>query len=335
MEKDRAEDIYVLQSGRVVLTYTSVDGKAEIREDVKIGEFFGVKSALGRYPREETAQVVGSATVLVFKLPDFESFVAQKTHLIIKMMKVFSSQLRQIHGKVREQLGQFSEARSPSYELMNVAEAYHKMGNFSYAVYAYKKYLEQYPEGNYASRAKELLNIAQRSSMYPINIAPLTYEPEKKSVSPVLSSSSNSNTQQYPTVESKPNKQLEEMFKKATEFFESGKFQEASVIFKSISEYKEPKNDSEDEMIETSLFQYGICLKENKSLDEAYGIFSNYVKKYPKGIHAKESILNLGFISIERGEKDKAIMLFNKVAILSPEDQLSEQARAKIAELKG
>ncbi|MCX8000429.1 MAG: tetratricopeptide repeat protein, partial [Leptospiraceae bacterium] len=197
---------------------------------------------------------------------------------------------------------------------------------------AYKKYLEQYPEGNYASRAKELLNIAQRNSMYPINIAPLTYEPEKKSSA---QTSSQATTQQYAAVESKPNKQLEEMFKKAIQFFESGKYQEASIIFKSISDYKEPQNDSEDEMIETSLFQYGVCLKETKNFEEAYSILSTYVKKYPKGARAKAAIFNLGLISIEKGEKEKAIMLFNKVSILPPEDQLSEQAKAKISELKG
>ena len=58
-EKDKADDIYVLQNGRIILSYTSIDTKVEIKEDVKLGEFFGVKSSLGRYPREETAQVVG------------------------------------------------------------------------------------------------------------------------------------------------------------------------------------------------------------------------------------------------------------------------------------
>lgn len=339
MEKDRAEDIYVLQSGRVVLTYMSPDGKAEIKEDVKIGEFFGVKSALGRYPREETAQVVGGASVLVFKMQDFEAFVAKKTHLILKMMKVFSSQLRQIHGKVREHLGQFSEARSPSFELMNVAEVYHKMGNFNYAAYAYKKYLEQYPDGNYASRAKELLKIAQRNSMYPSNIAPLTYEPERK---PFVTQSNNSNTQtNIPAITiqesstSKANKQMQEMFEKANQFFESSKYEEASVIYKSLSEYKEAKSEAENAIIEESLFRYGICLKELRNLDEAYASLSTYVKKYPKGSHAKESIFNLGLISIEKGERDKAIMLFNKVATLPPEDIFSERARASISELKG
>lgn len=96
-EKDKAEDIYVLRNGRVILTFPAVDTGQEVKEDVRIGEFFGVKSALGKYPREETAQVLGSATVLVFKPNEFEQFVAEKTHLILKMMKVFSSQLRQVH----------------------------------------------------------------------------------------------------------------------------------------------------------------------------------------------------------------------------------------------
>ncbi len=328
MEKDRAEEIYVLQSGRVVLNYTSPDGKSEIREDVKIGEFFGVKSALGHYPREETAQVIGGANVLVFKMQDFEAFVAQKTHLILKMMKVFSSQLRQIHGKVREQLGQFSEARSPSFELMNVAEAYHKMGNYNYAVYAYKKYLEQYPQGNYVTRAKELLNIAQRNSIYPSNIAPLTYESEQES----YSINSNLNTQE---ISARANNQLKEMFTKANQFFESAKYQEASVIYKSISEHKETQNKEESQIVEESLFKYGICLRELDSLDDAYGTLSTYVKKYSKGSHSKEAIFTLGLISLAKGEKEKAIMLFNKTISIPPEDTFSEQAKSKISELKG
>lgn len=247
------------------------------------------------------------------------------------MMKVFSSQLRQIHGKVREQLGQFSDARSPSYELMNVAEAYHKMGNYSYAVYAYKKYLEQYPEGNYASRAKELLNIAQRSSMYPMSISPLTYEPEKKTSASSFSTSASSGS----PLEAKPNKQLEEMFAKAENFFDSSQYEEATAIYKTLSEYKESKNSAENKIMELSLFRYGLSQKELGNLDESYGILSTYIKKYPKGEYSKESIFNLGLISLEKGEKEKALMLFTKVSNLLPEDQFSERARAKIAELKG
>lgn len=328
MEKDRADDIYVLQSGRVVLTYRSPDGKNEIREDVKIGEFFGVKSALGRFPREETAQVIGGANVLVFKMSDFEVFVAQKTHLILKMMKVFSSQLRQIHSKVREQLGQFGEARSPSFELMNVAEVYHKLRNYEHAVYAYSKYLEHYPEGNYVSRAKELLNLAKRNSMFPTNMPELVYEPEKRILA--------QNPSSVPTTSINVNKQLAEMYQKAETFFQSNTYQEAKIIYKNLSELKELKSPEEEKLVADATYKYGICLNMQQEWDTAYEVFSAYVKKYPKGEKIKDSLFQLAFISQSKGEGEKAIMLYKKVLSMPPEDdEFSKKATQKIAELKG
>jgi TolA-binding protein len=324
-EKDRAEDIFVLQNGRIVLTYMSPDGKSEIKEDVKLGEFFGVKSALGKYPREETAQVIGGATVLVFRLSDFEAFVGQKTHLILKMMKVFSSQLRQIHNKVREQLGQFGDARSPAFELMNVAEVYHKLGNYEHAIYAYEKYLEHYPEGNYAQRAIELLNLAKRNSMYPINISELVYEPDRKGARSAAASSSSGG-----------GKQLTEMFQKAESLSASGKTSESLAIYRNLMEYKEPKSPEEDRIVELSTYKAGfVMMGAEGNHDEAYSILSGYVRKYPKGEKVKDSIFHLASISEKKGEKEKAIMLYNKVLTLQPEDSLSEDARSKIAELRG
>jgi len=74
MEGDKSETIYILKAGRVVLTTKKVEDKTWVEEKVHVkpGEFFGVKSALGRYPRDETAQTLGDTTVLVLSLADFE-----------------------------------------------------------------------------------------------------------------------------------------------------------------------------------------------------------------------------------------------------------------------
>ena len=44
-ENDKSEYIYILKSGRVWLTYTKIDTGEEIKEDVRQGEFFGVKQS--------------------------------------------------------------------------------------------------------------------------------------------------------------------------------------------------------------------------------------------------------------------------------------------------
>lgn len=327
-EKDKAEDIYVLQSGRIILTYPSIDGKNEIKEDVKLGEFFGVKSALGKYPREETAQVIGNANVLVFKLSDFEVFVANKTHLILKMMKVFSSQLRQIHGKVRETLGQFADAKSPAFELMNVAEVFHKNGKFEHAAYAYNKYLEYYPEGAYVARAKELKAIAGRSSAFPLTMAALTYEVERKPVNPAKPVSGSSQT---PISAPTPSASQESPINPGIQAFQSGKYADAINLLKPISE--NPSSLLPE--AEGATFYMGSAQFKLNQLDNAFNTFSNLVKRFPKGDKVKEAIFNLASISEKKGEKDKAIALFTKVTSLPPDDNWSSDAKTKIAQLKG
>ncbi|HOQ13094.1 MAG TPA: cyclic nucleotide-binding domain-containing protein [Spirochaetota bacterium] len=85
-EGDKSEYIYILKSGRVFLTYTKVDTGEEVKEEVRQGEFFGVKSALGRYPREETAQTVGETIVVILTLADFERMILRNVNIVRKML---------------------------------------------------------------------------------------------------------------------------------------------------------------------------------------------------------------------------------------------------------
>lgn len=335
-EKDRAEDIYVLQSGRVILTYTSVDSKMEIKEDVKLGEFFGVKSALGRYPREETAQVIGGASILVFKLADFEVFVANKTHLILKMMKVFSSQLRQIHGKVRENLGQFGDQKSPAFELMNVAEVFHKTGNYEHAIYAYHKYLEHYPSGPYANRAQDLIKIASKGGMFPPNMSELVYEPERRGDFTRPTSNQNPNPAQTVTrIQAlSTDLSISDSIDEADDKYESGNFQAALDAYKAITAMP-PAAPGEDKLVEKANFFLGMSQMKLQLWDLAYASLSGYVKKYPKGERVKEAIYNLGSISESKGEKDKALMLYKKVVSLPPADEFTSKANSEVARLGG
>ena len=120
-ENDKSEYIYILKSGRVLLTYTKIDTGEEIKEDVRQGEFFGVKSALGKYPREETAQTIGETHVLVLTLADFERLILKNVNVVRKMLRVFSNQLRRIGKTVRTVLGE-SDSVAPDVELFRIGE---------------------------------------------------------------------------------------------------------------------------------------------------------------------------------------------------------------------
>jgi CRP-like cAMP-binding protein len=110
---DLNEKIYILKSGRVSLKSTDIETGQEIQDMIQMGEFFGVRSALGKYPREETAIVLTPSVVIEFSVPEFEQLSAQNTRIIMKMLKVFSNQLRRIHNQVQNLLTANQEGLDP------------------------------------------------------------------------------------------------------------------------------------------------------------------------------------------------------------------------------
>ncbi len=72
-ENDKDERIFILQKGVVILTSTDTDTGTTETQQLTNGEFFGVKSALGHFPREETATVLQDAVAVSMTVPEFEN----------------------------------------------------------------------------------------------------------------------------------------------------------------------------------------------------------------------------------------------------------------------
>jgi tetratricopeptide (TPR) repeat protein len=168
-ENDKSEYIYILKGGKVVLTTTKLDTGEEVKEEVRQGEFFGVKSALGKYPREETAQTMGNTTVLVLTPADFERLVLKNATVVKKMLRVFSNQLRRIVKMERSVLGE-GEIVNPDAELFKIGEYYYKAGVVKHAQYAYKRYMEYYPDGERAAVAMKRIRGIDAGEPAPADI---------------------------------------------------------------------------------------------------------------------------------------------------------------------
>jgi tetratricopeptide (TPR) repeat protein len=155
-EGDKSEYIYILKGGRVILTSIKLDSNEEVKEDVRPGEFFGVKSAVGRYPREETAQSIGDTVVLALPIPEFERLIIKNVNVVRKMLRVFSNQLRKIHKTVRSVMGE-EDSINAEAELFKIGEYYYKEGVFKHAQYAFKKYVDYYPDMPDSDTARQRL----------------------------------------------------------------------------------------------------------------------------------------------------------------------------------
>ncbi|MDR0540431.1 MAG: cyclic nucleotide-binding domain-containing protein [Spirochaetaceae bacterium] len=150
---DRADKIFVLQSGVVDLCTKNIETGYETHDLVQRGEFFGVKSALGGYPREELASVLADSVIMTFTVPEFEAFARNNTRIVLKMLKVFSKQLREVNKQLST-VTKDEETTTPEEGLFNVAKFYIQRKRLKESEYVLRKYIETYPSGNNIAEAK-------------------------------------------------------------------------------------------------------------------------------------------------------------------------------------
>lgn len=143
---DRDERVFILQQGVVILTSTDIESGTAVTEQVKAGEFFGVKSALGRFPREETATVLSDTLVVSMSVLEFEKVFSSNQQVILKMLRVFSSQLRQIHKKTESILNKDMMDANPQSGMISVAQAFYDDEQFRSCCDVCIKFLQRYPD---------------------------------------------------------------------------------------------------------------------------------------------------------------------------------------------
>jgi CRP-like cAMP-binding protein len=159
---DKNYRVYVLQSGSVDLISTDVQTNDETHTTVQRGEFIGVKSALGKLPHEESASVLQDSQLMAFSVAEFESFAIQNPNILIKMLRVFSRQLRTVNKQLSSILLQ-KEADSEQ-GLFNVGENLLKSNKIPQALYVFKRYLSLYPNKKNTMSVKRHVDTLERNN---------------------------------------------------------------------------------------------------------------------------------------------------------------------------
>ena len=146
-EEDKDDRIFILQKGLVVLSSTDVETGAPVTEYAREGEFFGVKSAFGRFPREETATVVADSLVIAMSVAEFEQLFSSNKQIIMKMLRVFSNQLRAVHKKSEQILGS-GEGVNPQAGMASVAQCFYDEEQYRSCCDICLKFLKFYPNSD-------------------------------------------------------------------------------------------------------------------------------------------------------------------------------------------
>ncbi len=306
---DTSEKVYILKSGKVSLNYNDIETGQEMHDLIQTGEFFGVKSALGKYPREETAVVLTDSTMIAFSVPEFEQLALQNTRIIMKMLKVFSNQLRRIHKQVRNLLMTGANTNDPESGLFKIGQYYLKSRKFKQAVYALRRYLTYYPAGKYASEASSLLEAAENGSTG--NLTNVTH------AAPVQTGS-----------------QLTEVAKayyNAVSLFSQEHYMEALKEFQNIV-----KNSEGGEYEAKAQYETGRCFFNLNKFDQCIKHYTMMIQKYPKHPDLVDALFYVGNSYEKLDNKDKAKGFYKKILSMAREDmpvyRKSKKALKKLGE---
>ncbi len=314
---DVSDKTFILNSGKVSLNYTDIETGQEIHDPIKMGEFFGVKSALGHYPREETALVLQDSNVISFTVPEFEQLAAQNTRVVLKMLRVFSNQLRRIHNQVQNLI--YSEEQiKPEVGLYRIGEYYLNHQRYTQALYAYQRYLTYYPSGQYA---RDVTSKIQKAEEF------LQTYGQGKGPAPVQAQAGGEISKPART------KELSDVAKQyynAVSLVSQQKYQEAFVEFKKIA-----TASADAEYVAKAQYEMGRCLYYLKQYDTCIKSFTLLIQKYPKHPDLAEALFFVGKCYGDKGDQSKAKGFFDKIlTLIREEDPLNRKVKKALRDLQ-
>jgi len=288
---DKAEGIPILKAGRIELAYEDIQTGTEVREPIKTGEFFGVKAALGNYPHDEIAMAITDCVVIHFSIAEFENFVAENPRILMKMLQVFSTQLRRIHNQVQNLLSTDRVNTNQEAGMFAIGEYYLKEKQYPQASYAFKSYLKHWPKGIYAPQAATKAAMAKESLYGTSSIASEVHEGgSRETVLPAVD------------------------FDRFDAQYKMGHYKEAMKGFLSII-----RSEKDRATLAVSEFRIGCCLYHLDMFKEAAGQLANAIRRYPNESFLGEELFYIGLCHKKLGDAEKAYSFFDKAKQLIPE----------------
>ena len=319
---DPADKVFILQSGKVNLSYQDIETGQDVHDLVQPGEFFGVKSALGRYPREENAMAIQDATIMAFAVSEFEALAMANTRIIMKLLKVLSNQLRKIHKQVSSLMEK--EEQNPEAGLFSVGEYYLKTKNFSQARYVFSRYLTFYPSGRNAAQAANNLQQAELSMAKGGGGFSASPAAEKAPPQATMAASAPSGGHELTDAA--------KSYYDAVSLISQQKYQQAYLWFKKIVDANE-----EAEYVAKSTFELGRCLFLLNKFEDCIRYYTMMITKYPKHPDLADALFFMGQSYEKNNRKDQAATFYRKILTMpgDEEDGTHVKARRALKALEG
>ncbi|MDR0374309.1 MAG: cyclic nucleotide-binding domain-containing protein [Treponema sp.] len=329
-EGDAAEKIFLLQAGSVKLLHVDIESGKDVSEPLSKGEFFGVKSALGHYPREEDAIVAQDSTVLAFSVSEFEDLATKNALLILKMLKVFSNQMRRTHKQVASLMNNAeSQNQKPEDGLYQLGKFYFKNKKYAYTQHIYSKYLTYYPDGAYVDTVRTDLNAAVSFiARYGDGLRVKKEADPPPDKAGLAGDASDGLQASLSGGDSDPARRYNE----AMELVSQKSYIAACQVLKKLAD------GGDSEFAPKSSFEIGHCLFLMGKYNECIKYYTQIITKYPKHASIGEALFFMGQACEGAGDDTLAMEFYKKsslAAIPQKDDGVSLKAVRALKRLQG
>ena len=301
--------VFLLHNGHIALNSLDIETGAQVTEYIKTGEFFGVKSALGNYPREESAMVLTDSLVYTFSVAEFESFAQTNTRIILQMLKVFSRQLRNIHRQL-ESLMDSKQQTNNEDGLFTVATAFYKSQHYQAAAQVAARYRALYPAGKHLAaigpiiansaqmagrsfgEARQPGSMGDTSSGQPTASAPIP------ATGPIQSTQANDATANL-------------TFQLAEDLVKQEKWADAYKQYHTIIEMKQGTK------LEAAYLGAAHCLYKQSEFVRCIQLGTGFITQFPKSLKLAEILMFLGMCYQGMERPDKALPFYDKALTMA------------------
>ncbi|MDR3139787.1 MAG: cyclic nucleotide-binding domain-containing protein [Treponema sp.] len=318
---DEADKIFLLKAGKVHLVYQDIETREDAHDLVQPGEFFGVKSALGRYPRDENALALQDNTaIMAFAVPEFETLVMSNSRIIMKMLKVFSNKMRRIHKQVSNLMQR--DDQNPEDGLFSVGAYYLKNKRFAQAKYVFGRYLTYYPAGKWAGQAAKLLGLSDTSWVREENAKAAPPEKEPSPSAPPQ----NQGESGAPEPKAAELNSAARAYYDAVSMLSQAKYQQAYLLLKRIV-----GANGDAEYVIKSMYEIGRCFYLSKKYDDCIKYYTEMIIKYPKHPLLKDILFLMGQSYERNNRKEQAASFYKKILSIPGDEDDGPHVKAKRA----
>ena len=301
--------VFLLHSGHIALNSLDIETGAQVTEYIKTGEFFGVKSALGNYPREESAMVLTDSLVYTFSVAEFESFAQTNTRIILQMLKVFSRQLRNIHRQL-ESLMDSKQQTNNEDGLFTVATAFYKSQHYQAAAQVAARYRALYPAGKHLAAIGPI--IANSTQMAGRSFGEAQQLGSMGGTSSGQSTASASIPASGPVQQTQPDDASVDLtFQLAEDLAKQEKWADAYKQYHTIIEMKQGTK------LEAAYLGAARCLYKQSEFVRCIQLGTGFITQFPKSLKLAEILMFLGMCYQGMDRPDKALPFYDKALTMA------------------